>query len=117
MGLVLLTWQLVVVGRVGRGTVGSWLTGLAGGQVARGWWLADGGWLGARLAGVSLAWALVSASLTEGPTVGKRGAMAGRRFEGEGGGVVVVILFFRYRLANRSQCQLTTALLRCVGDV
>ena len=65
---------------------------------------------------MSLAWALVSASLTEGPTVGKRGAMAGRRFEGEGG-VVVVILFFRYRLANRSQCQLTTALLGCVGDV
>ena len=30
---------------------------------------------------------------------------------------VVVILFFRYRLANRSQCQLTTAPLECVGDV
>ena len=30
---------------------------------------------------------------------------------------VVVILFFRYRLANRSQCQLTTAPLGCVGDV
>ena len=30
---------------------------------------------------------------------------------------VVVILFFRYRLANRSQCQLTTAPLEYVGDV
>ena len=30
---------------------------------------------------------------------------------------VVVILFFRYRLTNRSQCQLTVAPLGCVGDV
>ena len=30
---------------------------------------------------------------------------------------VVVILFFRYRLANRCPYQLTTAPLGCVGDV
>jgi len=46
---------------------------------------------------------------------GWRSATAVVQILGETG--VVVILFFRYRLANRSQCQLTTAPLGYVGDV
>ena len=75
-----LTWHLVVVGRVGRvgwGTARSWLTGLAWEQLGAG-----GGGLG-----------FGGASLTERPTAGGGGAMAGRRFEGEDGDGVVVILF------------------------
>ena len=71
VGLVFLTWQLVVVGRVGRvdwGTARSWLTGLAGEQLGAG-----GGGLG-----------FGGASLTEGQWLegcdgGGAGLREGRR--------------------------------------
>ena len=80
---------------------GGWLAGVGRGKIG---WSEPGLGFG-------------GASLTERPTAGGGGATAGRRFEGEGGDGVVVILFFRYRLANGCPYQLTTVLLGCVGDV
>ena len=74
---------------------GGWLAGVGRGKIG---WSEPGLGFG-------------GASLTERPTAGGGGATAGRRFEGEGGDGVVGILFFRYRLDNRCQYQLTTALL------
>ena len=78
---------------------GGWLAGVGRGKTGwpEGRLLGAGGWL----AGVGrgkIGWSepglgFGGASLTEGPTAGGGGAMAGRRFEGEGGDGVVVILF------------------------
>ena len=67
---------------------GGWLAGVGRGKTGwpEGRLLGAGGW---SEPGIGFG----GASLTEGPTAGGGGAMAGRRFEGEGGDGVVVILF------------------------